>query len=182
MTVEEIFTKLAQHMEEGIQFHKATAQAYDFLGLCGFAKCHIYHQIEETKGQECLLHYYSTNYNKLLNIEPAEKPAIIPASWYKYSTMEVDTNTKRQATKDLMTKWVAWETDTKTLYQQMFKELYDIGEIAAAEKIKYYICEVSEELKHAKKKLIKLESIDYNIGTIIGWQQSMYKKYKKKMR
>lgn len=179
MTVEEIFAKLAQHMEEGIDFHKSLSQAYDFLGLCGFAKCHSYHWISETKEYECLLRYYSTYYHKLLNIIPITNSDIIPAAWYKYNTAEVDSNTKRQATQSMMRKWVEWERETKKLYQEMYKELYDIGEIAAAEKIKYYICAVDEELKHAEKKFIKLETIDYNINTIISWQQSMYKKYKK---
>lgn len=64
----------------------------------------------------------------------------------------------------------------------MYSELCGLKEIDAANKIKCYICDVSDELKHAEKKLIKLETIDYNINTIIGWQQSMYKKFKKKMR
>lgn len=51
----------------------------------------------------------------------------------------------------------------------MYKELCNLGEVAAANKVKCYICDVDEELKHAEKKLIKLETIDYNIGTIISW-------------
>jgi hypothetical protein len=30
--------------------------------------------------------------------------------------MAVDNNTKRQAIKDLMNKWLLWEQDTKILY------------------------------------------------------------------
>jgi len=30
--------------------------------------------------------------------------------------MDVDVNTKRNAVKDLMDKWVKWERDTKKLY------------------------------------------------------------------
>lgn len=182
MTTEEIFSKLAQHMENGVMFHKTLAQAYDFLGLCGFAKCHIYHWMEEEHGYECLLHYYSKHYHKLLDITPAAKPDIIPSTWYKYTTMAIDISTKRQATKDLMNKWLAWEQETKKLYCEMYKELCDLGEVADAMKIKYYICAVDDELIHIEKKLIKLETIDYNIGTIISWQKPMYNKYKKKMR
>jgi hypothetical protein len=36
--------------------------------------------------------------------------------WHKYTTMDVDTNTKRNSIKDLMTKWVEWERSTKKLY------------------------------------------------------------------
>lgn len=182
MTVEEIFNKLASHMVEGMMFHDQLQQGYDFLGLCGFAKCHEYHHIEETKGYECLLHYYSTHYHKLLNIETISKPAIIPETWYKYTTMAVDANTKRQAVQMMMKKWVEWEQETKKLYQEMYSELCNLNEIATASKIKYYICAVDDELKHAEKKLIKLETIDYNINSIVSWQQPIYKKFKKKLK
>lgn len=52
----------------------------------------------------------------------------------------------------------------------MYSELTKIDEIADACEIKCYILDVNEELKHAEKKIIKLETIDYNIGTIVEWQ------------
>lgn len=179
MTVEEIFTKLASHMLEGVMIHDKFAQAYDFLGLCGFAACHLHHKTEEMNGFDCLIHYYSHHYHKLLQIDSIPQPDIIPKTWYKYTAFAVDANTKRQSTKDFMEKWVKWEQETKTLYQSMYTELCNLGEIASADKIKYYILDVTEELKHAEKKLIKLQTLDYNINTIISWQQPMYKKYKK---
>ena len=169
MTVEEIFNKIASHMVEGIMIHDEMANAYDFLGLCGFARCHDHHHIEETCNYRRLSHYYSTHYHKLLRIDTQVRQTIIPETWYKYTTMAVDTNTKRQAVKDLMTKWVNWEQDTKKLYQDMYIELHNLGEIAAAEEIKCYILCVSEELEYVEKKSIKLATIDYNINTIIGW-------------
>lgn len=64
----------------------------------------------------------------------------------------------------------------------MYNELLDINEIAAASKIKCYICDVDKELEHAEKKLIKLETLTYDIGTIVKWQESMYDKFKKKIK
>ena len=52
----------------------------------------------------------------------------------------------------------------------MRQELYQLGEVAAAIELDKYIKEVSEELKHAEKKLIKLETIGYDLITIIDWQ------------
>lgn len=182
MTVDEIFTKFAAHMVEGMMIHDTLSKGYDFLGLYGFSKCHEYHYIEETKGYECLLHYYSTRYHKLLDIKNIPEPDIIPTNWYKYTTMAVDVATKRTAVKTMMEKWVEWERNTKTLYQEMYKELFELGEITAANKINCFICDVDEELKHAEKKLIKLETLGYDIGSIVGWQQSIYKKYKKKLK
>jgi hypothetical protein len=52
----------------------------------------------------------------------------------------------------------------------MRQELYNLGEVAAASEIDCFIADVDDELVHAEKKLIKLETIGYDIGTIIGWQ------------
>ena len=182
MTVDEIFAKLVTHMVEGMMIHDALMKGYDFLGLHGFAKCHEYHHIDETKGYTCLLHFYSMRYHKLINVQDIPRPEIIPDTWYKYTTMAVDTGTKRSAVKTMMEKWVEWERDTKKIYQDMYKELCEIGEIAAANKVKCYICAVDEELIHAEKKLIKLETLGYDIGTIIGLQNHMYKKFEEKLK
>ena len=64
----------------------------------------------------------------------------------------------------------------------MYKALYDAGEIAAACILKEHICDVDDELKHAEKKMIKLETLGYDIGTIVGWQKSMYNKYDEKLK
>lgn len=95
--------------------------------------------------------------------------------------MAVDANTKRTAVKDMMTKWIQWEKDTKQLYSEMHQELCTLGEVAAALKIDCFLKDVDDELVHAEKKYIKLETINYDINTIIGWQQPMYKKYKKQL-
>jgi len=47
MTIDEVFTKLITHMSKGIQIHNLFSQAYDFLGLYGFSKCHEYHYLDE---------------------------------------------------------------------------------------------------------------------------------------
>lgn len=182
MTIEEIFNKIASHMVEGIMIHDEMANAYDFLGLYGFAKCHDFHHIEETCAYRCLAHYYSTHYHKLLKIDTQVRQTIIPENWYKYTTMAVDANTKRTAVKDMMTKWIQWEKDTKQLYSEMRQELCTLGEVAAALKIDCFLKDVDDELVHAEKKYIKLETINYDINTIIGWQQPMYKKYKKQLQ
>ena len=182
MTIEEIFTKLAKHMVEGMMTHDSLTKGYDFLGLYGFSKCHKYHYLVETSGYQDLLHYYSTRYHKLIDVKEIPTPDIIPTTWYKYTSMEVDTNTKRNAVKSMMHKWVEWEQETKKLYQEMYKEACAIGEIATADCIKCYILDVDDELCQAEKKLMKLENSDYAISTIFAWQEPLHEEYKKKLK
>ena len=181
MTVDEIFNKLASHMREGVCYHDEMARAYEYLALYGLSKLHICHACEEKEGYLLLSHYYMTHYFKLLQLENIPEPKLIPETWYKYTTQVVDGGTKRNAVKELMEKWIKWEQETKKLYQEMRAELIQIGETAAALYIDQYICDVDKELSHAQKKLIRLESIGYDLVEIINWQERLYKKYTKKL-
>lgn len=60
-------------------------------------------------------------------------------------------------------------------------ELISIGEVAAALELDKYIIDVSTELEHAEKEFIKLNTIGYDLIEIESWQESMSKKYKKKL-
>ena len=181
MTVEEIFNKLASHAREGVRFHDEMARAYEFIGLYGLSKCHIAHALEEKCGLNHLLYYYTTHYFKLLQYEELSQSKLIPDSWYKYTTQVVDAGTKRNAIKEFMEKWIKWEQDTKKLYQEMRQELCNIGEIAAALYIDTLIEDVTKELCHAQKKLVRFETIGYDIIKIIEWQDEWEKKYNKKL-
>ena len=181
MTIEEIFNKLASHMCEGVRFHDEAAKAYDYLNFEGLYKCHIYHATEEKHGFLLLSHYYMTHYFKLLQLENIPDSKLIPDTWYKYTTQVVDGGTKRNAIKELMEKWIKWEQETKKLYEQMRRELYELGETAAALYIDTYIDDVDKELVDAQKKLNRLETIGYDLIEITNWQEHLYKKYTKKL-
>lgn len=181
MTIEEIFSKIASHMIKGIMYHNEFAKAYNFLGLWGMAKCHIHHQFEEEFNYVHLSHYYATHQFKLIHVEELPKLTVIPDTWYKYTTQDVDTNTKKNAVKDLMLQWINWEKETKQFYSDMRHELMNLGEVAAALHIEKYLQDVDKELSHAQKKLIKLETVNYDWTYIIDQQKLLEIKYDKKL-
>ena len=182
MTVEEVFSKVAIRMIEGLMFHEEMANYYEFLGLYGYAECHEYHYLDESCHFHKLSKYYITHYNKLLPELKAEDPEVIPSTWYKYSRMDVDTNTIRSSVKTGLEKWVKWESDTKKLYEAMYKELINLDEGAAALKIAELVEDVSKELKHATQYHLNKKAIDYDIITIIDEQNCEKSKYEAKMR
>ena len=171
MTVEEIFTKICTHMAEGVQFHEELKKAYCFLGLYGYATEKEKHYKEELHGYNKLVKYYMKHYFKLLKIDEIQKPTVIPDNWYKYSSQAVDAQTKRNAIKELIIKWIEWEKDTKKLYEEMYLELTNLKEIAMADYFKNFICNVNEELTQVQKKLIKLESVNYDMVFIAEQQK-----------
>lgn len=182
MTVEEIFNTLAAHMKKGIALHWQYSEAYNFLNLKGYKKCHFYHYLSEIKNYNSLCHYYMSRYHKLINPNKIDEVEVIPSSWYKYVQFSVDTNTKRNAVKDMMKSWVEWEHSTKELIQTLYKELFNLNELAAAKKFCFFLQDVDEELKDAENKRLKLESSGYDIIYILDKQEKMYDKYKEKIK
>ena len=178
MDVFEIFKTLSSHMIKGVMIHQTYADYFDFLNLNGYKRLEEYHAKTEMKSYRKLHRYYINRYNRLIPEDQFEKPQIIPGNWYEHTKQDVDINTKRTAVKDAFTTWVSWESETKTLYQQMYKELVEIGEIDTSLKIGELIKDVSQELEDAQTMLINLESIDFSMDCILEEQAVYHDRYK----
>jgi hypothetical protein len=181
MTTEEIFEKLSGHMIVGMMVHEQFANYYCFLNLDGYAKCHEYHFLEETKSYRKMCRYYIDHYNKLISESRFENPDIIPSMWYKHEKCDADAATKIGAIKSGLRKWIEWETDTKKLYECLYKDLYEHGEISGALFVSELVRDVDDELAGATKELLDKEAICFDMAQIIDSQDSMRRKYKKKI-
>ena len=170
MTGEEVFAHMKAHALEGMVFHDEMARYFDFLNLCGYRDCHRRHYEDETAGYRELCEYYMNHYNKLLPHTHMERPDVIPESWYGHKRQDVDKGTKQSAVKSAIKKWVEWETKTKELYEEMWLELMNGEEVAAAHFIAGFVRDVDNELKEAEKIHITLETAGYDIGFILANQ------------
>lgn len=180
-SIEEIFKEISAHQVKGVMIHEQLADYYNFLNLNGYKRCHEYHSKCEMKYMRKIHRYFIDHYNRLIEEEPIENPNVIPASWYRYTRQEVDANTKRNAVKTGIEKWVSWEQETKEMYQKAYKDAMEIGEVAAAKKICCLIEAVDCELKWAQRRHINLVTADYDIGYILGEQQYLHDYYKDMM-
>ena len=182
MELKEIYSRLSEHMIKGMMIHEQMANYYGFLGLDGYRRCHEYHFLAETKNYRKLNGYFIHHHNMLILETRFDSPEIIPESWYDHTRQDVDAGTKKNAVKNGLEKWVSWEKDTKHLYEDMYKELMDIGEVASACFIKCFIADVDKELKKAEKYHLNKEALGYDIHAIISDQDKMHDKYKKKCK
>lgn len=182
MTLDEIYADISAHMIKGLMVHEQFADYYDFLGLSGYRRCHEYHFFEESRAFRELSCYYINHHNKLIPYKPVEDPKVIPFNWYGHARDDVDSSTIKNAIKTGLIKWVSWEKETKILYERMYKELMDIGEVASAIKIKELICDVDSELKEAEQFYLNKEAIGYDLVSIVEEQKPCHKKYKSKLR
>lgn len=180
MEVNEIFQGLVDHALTGVMLHSQMAQYFDFLNLHGYKKMSMYHAKAELCNLDKIKAYYLNHYNKLIK-EHFNDPGAIPEGWYEHVRQDVDINTKRQAVRDGFTKWKDWEKDTKKYYSDMYKELCDIGEVAAAMKLSCCVEDVDKELKWVERKLLELQAADFGMDFIIDEQSFYHEFYKKKM-
>lgn len=180
MTIDEIFQKICEHQIKGIMTHAQLADYYDFLDLHGYKRMHEYHMLDEICCMRSMHRYYLNHYNKLIPDTEISSPDIIPAAWFARTRFDVDTSTRKKAVYTGFEKWQAWEIETKKLYEQMYKEACDLGEIAAAMKIKELVCDVDTELKYVERSLIEIKAVDYDMTYVCEQQHWLHDKYKEK--
>ncbi len=182
MTVEEIYSNLAAHMIKGLMIHDQMVDYYCFLNLKGYAMCHKYHYISENWDYMKLKKYYIKHHGKLIPEKSIENPKVIPSNWYSHIKADVDVSTVRNGVKTGLEKWVAWETETKELYQKAYKDLIALGAIADANFICGFIEGVDWELVQAESFHLKKKIDDFSISSITGDQEWKYKKYSEKIK
>ena len=172
MSIDEIFSKMSEHMVKGMMVHEQLMNSYLYLGLKGYAACHEYHYLEET------------NYDSLVigTFDRSDVPEIVPKSWFNFKRNTVDINTRKQAIAAAYDEWINWESETKALYEEIYSDLINQGEIALSEFIKEYILDVEEELVYAKTERLAKASMDFDIVSILEEQEQYERSFKKKIR
>lgn len=185
MTIEEIGSLVSQRLLQGVMNHQQFSNYYNFLGLEGYKLCHKYHFLEQNYNYKEFIDYYMSQYNKLVpkfSLDTFNSLFIIPQNWYEYSKEDMDTNTRRNAIKTGLEKYVHWEKDTKKFLEDMYVEAFNIHEIGMTFKIKQCICNVEKQIQKAQIQLLAAKSTDFDLPTIISKQDFLIKKYKKKLK
>ncbi len=187
MPIEEICKLIAQRLLQGCMNHQQFTNYYDFLGLEGYKLCHEYHFFEQLHSYRQFISYYIKFYDKLTHSFPSESLtsssfSIVPENWYNYTRMDVQVATRRNAVKSGLEKYVRWEEQTLNFFQDMYLQTTQQGFIDIALHIKQFILSVEDQIKKAKKELLEIKSTDYDLPTIVAKQESLIKKYQKKMK
>ena len=185
MPFEEICKLIAQRLLQGCMNHEQFANYYDFLGLEGYSIFHEYHFFEQMHGYREFITYYIDHQDKLVqDFSPNSLSTfnIIPDNWYDYTRDDVDLNTRRNAVKSGLEKYIHWEKETKKFLEDMYTQTIQQGFIGISIQIKKYIKSVEEEIKHANKVYLEIKVTDYDMPTVVAKQDYLIKKYSKKLR
>ena len=174
MTIDEIFSKMATHMVEGLMIHDQLSQAFCYLGLYGYEKIHLHQYEDESQAYKDIARYYILNKCKTVEVGKVDDPGILKRQWFESYSYDIRPSTRKQIVDECFKLWVDWEHDTKQLYQDLYVKALAIGEVSDAAKIQDYVVEVGEEWVKAKDIWQKLRSVDFDLVAINDEQASVY--------
>lgn len=178
MGVKDIFNKVSDTILKGMMIHEQLMNAYLFMELEGYAKCHEHHYSHETKNHIKVSKYLLDNYGYLIEQGRIEPPELIHPKWYGAHKSELDPKNRIRSVKDLTYSWITWEVEAFDSFNRAYKDLFNEGEFAAAEFIKEFSVETAEELSWARSEALKLEAVNYDPVYIMEEQPRLKKKFK----
>lgn len=182
MTANEIFSNISSRLIEEMMLNDKMANYYDFLGLMGFKRIHEYHFFCNAAEMRGLNRYFINHFNALINNQDVSSPWSIPASWLDHTRQDVGLETKKNAIRSGCEKFCDWMHETKRIYEQSYSDLCDIGEVAAACKVKELVAKTDMTAKCADRLHLKLKSMDYDMTAICIMQDEIHEEYAKKTK
>lgn len=182
MELYDIFSAIASHMIKGMMVHEQLMNSYQFLGLAGYATCHEYHYISESKGYADLCKYAIEHFSFICTASKVDDPGIIPNSWRESVRESVTKEVRSKALRSALQEWINWEMETVKLYSGFYTKLISMEEIPAADFVEHYILDAEKEATFAKDELNKKMAIDFDIVSIMEEQEEFESIYKKKLR
>lgn len=174
----DIFSTISAHIVKGLMIHEKMCDYYDFLSLQGYVRCHEYHYLSESIELLKINRFYISKFGEMIPETRVDSNIdIIPSSWYRYKSSDVDSATKKSAVKDGLEKWKRYEEETKELYEDCYRSLINEGDLVCADYVMDLIRDVTEELDEVSKMHLDLKSIDFDMNYIIDKQEELKHKY-----
>jgi hypothetical protein len=177
MPADDILAGLKARSLEGVMFHGRMREYFLYLGLRGYAAMHSFHETEERLGAEKLTDYFMAQNGILIPEKSAAAPDVIPAQWYRMRRQDTDAQWRRRAVRDGMTAWRDWEKSTAVSLKDMIFRLSSENEYGCCRLAEQKLSDVESEISGAEDMIFDLESIEYDLPTIIGRQPDIAKKY-----
>jgi hypothetical protein len=185
LTVSEIFERVHNHQCDGVCTHDDLVEYFGFLSLNGFREMQMYQLFSENAEKKHIQDYYMKHYNQFIKQKEESESdfdSVIPTDWLSHTRFDVDKSTKARGVKNAFELWKEWETESKAVYQKAYSDLTEIGEIAAAEKIKELVTGVDDELAMIDTYILSMRSIDYDMVEIYDMQDTIERYYRKKLK
>ena len=181
-SVDDVFAEINDRQIAALMMHDQMADYFDFLGLSGYKRLHLYQYFAESKERRDVAHYYINHHGKLIPDRFEGNVQMIPESWRSANRMSVGKSTKQKAVEDGFSVYLGWEQATKDVYQKYATALREQGYVADAIFVDRLVEDVDNELERLERIITDLITSGYDPVYIVESQKELHDKYKKKMR
>ena len=175
MTIHEIFTTLANRMVGAIMIHTQLAQLFAYVDLMPDARRQESQLQEETHGYSELNKYYTQHHHSIVISDDPPQIDILNMGILKKPNYELSPDDKVRIIKYGINEWVEWERQSNIIYEDAYKNLIDISEVATADFVSRYVRDVDQELGDAERLYRVRDAIDWDLPTIYD-KQARFKK------
>lgn len=176
MTVHEIYTTLANRMIGAIMIHTQLAQLFTFIDLMPDARKQESQLQDETHGYSELNKYYSQHHHLVLFADNPPQIDILSLNVFKKSNDELTSEDKVGLIQHGLQEWIEWERKSKVIYEDAYRELIDLSEVASAEFVMRYVRDVDQELNDAEKLYRVRDGIGWDLSAIYDKQARLGKR------
>ena len=181
-SVDDVFAEINARQIAALMMHDQMADYFDFLGLSGYKRLHLYQYFAESKERRDVAHHYINHHGKLIPDRFEGNVQMIPESWRSANRMSVGKSTKQKAVEDGFSVYLGWEQATKDVYQKYATALREQGYVADAIFVDRLVEDVDNELERLERIITDLITSGYDPVYILESQKELHDKYKKKMR
>lgn len=181
-SVDDVFAEINARQIAALMMHDQMADYFDFLGLSGYKRLHLYQYFAESKERRDVAHYYINHHGKLIPDRFEGNVQMIPESWRSANRMSVGKSTKQKAVEDGFSVYLGWEQATKDVYQKYATALREKGHVADAIFVDRLVEDVDNELERLERIITDLITSGYDPVYILESQKELHEEYKKKMR
>lgn len=166
MTALEIFTHLSDRMVGAMMTHTQLTELFTFLDLKEDAKRQKKQLHEETDGLLKLEKYFAQHHHMLITAENPPQVDMLNVVMLKDENSKLSPDDRVYLIQYGMKEWIKWEKESKIMYEDAYRNLLDISEVAAAEFVMQYVKDVDKELRDAEFFYRTRDAIDWDLPTI----------------
>lgn len=170
MTLHEIYTALGNRMVGAMMIHSQLIQIFAFVDLLPDMRKQENQLQEETHGYSELCKYYIQHHHDILVANNPPQIDILDMPLLDKSTDDLTSEDKMRLIQYGMNEWIKWEKQSKILYEDSYRNLVDISEVASAEFITRFVRDVDLELKEAERIYRVRKGINWNLDPIYDKQ------------
>lgn len=146
--------------------HTQLTELFNFIDLETDAKRQKNQLHEETDGLLKLEKYAAQHHHILITSNDPPQVDILNLSMLKQPNDKLSPDDKVYLIQYAMKEWIEWEKESKIIYEDAYRSLVEISEIAAADFVLRYVRNVDKELRDAELLYRVRDAIDWDLPTI----------------